>query len=134
MKLTVLGSACAVPNARRASAGVWLATASGAIRLDCSAAAVHRMAQENLDWAALDAIWISHFHLDHRGGLAPFLFATRHAPQTKDRTKPLRIFGGAGLRKLLENFDQAGSYKLFEQPFPLEVIEVEPRQKWEIVP
>jgi ribonuclease BN (tRNA processing enzyme) len=134
MKLTVLGSGCAVPHPLRASAGFWLATDGGTILLDCSAAAVHRMAQENFDWAALDAIWISHFHLDHCGGLAPFLFATRHAPQTKDRTKPLRIFGGKGMRKLLEDFDKAGGYKLFDQPFPLEVIEVEPLQKWEILP
>ena len=32
--------------------------------LDFSASAIHRIAQENLDWANLDAIWISHFHLD----------------------------------------------------------------------
>ena len=102
--------------------------------LDFNAAAVHRIAQEKLDWANLDAIWISHFHLDHVGGLAPFLFGTKYAPETQDRKKPLRIFGGKGIRKLLEKFDEAGDYGLFEQPFPLEIVEVEPLDNFEILP
>ena len=132
MKLTVLGSGCAVPHPRRASSGFWLEAGGSNVLLDCSAAAVHRMAQEKLDWANLDAIWISHFHLDHCGGLAPFLFGTRHAPQTQSRTKPLKIFGANGVKKLLETFDAANNYKLFQQPFPVEVIEVRPEEKFEI--
>ena len=101
--------------------------------LDCSASAVHRMAEENLDWTNLDAIWISHFHLDHIGGLAPFLFGTRNAPQMRERTKPLRIFGAKGLEKLIKSFDEANNYKLFKQPFPLEIKEVEPLEEFEIL-
>jgi ribonuclease BN (tRNA processing enzyme) len=134
MKLTVLGSGTAVPHARRSSSGYWLETASGSLLLDCSASAIHRMAQENLDWANLDAIWISHFHLDHVGGLAPFLAGTRNASETQNRKKPLRIFGAKGLKKLLESFDKANNYKLFAQPFPLEIIESEPLEKFEILP
>lgn len=134
MKLIVLGSGTAVPHAQRSSSGFWLETESGSILLDCSASAVHRMAQENLDWANLDAIWISHFHLDHVGGIAPFLFGTRNAPETQNRTKPLRIFGTKGLRKLIENFDKANEYKLFKQPFPLEIVEIETVEKFEILP
>lgn len=92
------------------------------------------MAQEELDWAGLDAIWVSHFHLDHVGGLAPFLFGTKWAPQTQARRKPLRVFGPRGVRKLLRAFDAANDYKLFEQPFPLEVREVAPRERLEILP
>src|SRR5215207_2851629 len=92
MKFTVLGSGSAVPHAERSSSAYWLETDSGTLLLDCSASAIHRMAQENLDWANLDAIWISHFHLDHVGGLAPFLFGTKYAPQTQERMKPLKIF------------------------------------------
>lgn len=92
------------------------------------------MAREKLDWANLDTIWISHFHLDHVGGLAPFLFGTKNAPETKERKKPLRIFGAKGLKKLLESFDRANDYKLFAQRFPVEIIEVEPLEKFEILP
>lgn len=134
MELIVLGSGTSVPHAERASSAHWLETTSGSLLLDASAAAVHRMAEEHLDWANLDAIWISHFHLDHIGGLAPFLFGTKWAPQTGSRRKPLMIYGGYGLKKLLRAFDEANDYKLLEQSFPVEVREVAPRSKFEMLP
>src|SRR5438128_2557660 len=123
MKFVVLGSGSAVPHPARGSSAYWLETESGAILLDCAASALSRMAQEGLAWANLDAIWISHFHLDHVGGLAPFLFGTRNAPEMRARVKPLKIFGARGLEKLVRSFDEANNYKLFQQPFPLEIIE-----------
>ena len=134
MKLIVLGSGTSVPHPTRSSAAFWLETAGGILLLDCSASSIHRMAQENLDWANLDAIWISHFHLDHCGGLAPFLFGTKHAPNTQSRIKPLRIFGPTGLKKLIDAFDSANAYGLLEQPYPLYVSEIENLEKFEIVP
>jgi ribonuclease BN (tRNA processing enzyme) len=100
--------------------------------LDMSGPAVHRMAEEGCEWWNLDAVWVSHFHLDHVGGVAPFLFGTKYAPQTQGRTKPLTIYGPRGTRKLLQRFDEAGDYKLFQQPFPLEVREVSPRAEFEM--
>ena len=134
MELIVLGSGTSEPHPHRSSSSYWLETNAGAVLLDCSASSLHRMAQEHLDWANIDAIWISHFHLDHCGGLAPFLFATRRAKATQTRKKPLRILGPAGLRGLIETFDSASNYRLFEQPFPVEIIEIEPLQQFEILP
>ena len=130
MKFIVLGSGTSVPHADRSSSGFWLETESGSLLLDCAASAVHRMAQERLDWANLDAIWISHFHLDHIGGLPAFLFGTKYAPETQQRRKPLKIFGAQGLRKLIEAFDKANEYNLLKQPFPVEIVEVEPLEKF----
>jgi ribonuclease Z len=106
MNLVVLGSGTSVPHPQRASTTHWLETRSGSLLLDASAAAVHRMAAENLDWVNLDAIWISHFHLDHVGGL----------------------------NKLFRAFDEAQNYKLLKQPFPIEIKEVAPRATFEILP
>ena len=134
MNLIVLGSGTSVPHPQRASTSHWLETTGGSLLLDCSAAAIHRMAQENLDWVNLDAIWISHFHLDHVGGLAPLLFGTKHAPQTQSRRKALTIFGGRGLKKLFRAFDEANDYNLLKQPFPVEIREVAPRSVFDILP
>lgn len=133
MELVVLGSGTAVPHPRRASSGFWLETSRGSILLDCSASAVHRMAEEGLDWPSLDAIWISHFHLDHCGGLAPFLFATRVAPAMQTREKPLRIFGPGGLKSLVDLLNKLGQSKLLDQPFPVEIVEVEPLETFQII-
>ena len=134
MELTVLGSGTSVPHPKRSSAGFWLQTDGGSILLDCSASSIHRMAQEGLDWPNLDSIWISHFHLDHIGGLAPFLFGIKHAPVTQSRKSPLRIFGAPGLRKLMKTFSDANSYGLLEQKFPIEIVEIAALEKFAILP
>ena len=134
MRLTVLGSGTSVPHPRRSASAHWVETEGGTLLLDCSGPAVHRMAEEGLDWAGLDAVWVSHFHLDHVGGLAPFLFGTKHAPQTVGRRKPFTVFGPRGTERLLRRFDEAGGYGLFEQPFPFEVREVAPRAEFELLP
>ncbi len=134
MRLTVLGSGTSVPHPRRSASAYWVEAEGGTLLLDCSGPAVHRMAEEGCDWAALDAVWVSHFHLDHVGGLAPFLFGTRYAPQTIGRRKPFTVFGPRGTERLLRRFDEAGGYGLFEQPFPFEVREVAPRTEFELLP
>jgi ribonuclease BN (tRNA processing enzyme) len=124
MKLVVLGSGTSVPHAQRTSSAFWLETGGGSLLLDISPDAPHRMAAEHLDWPNLDAIWVSHFHLDHAGGLAPFLFGTKWAPQTQSRTKPLRIFGPAGVGGWLAAIDNANNYRLLQQAFPITIVEV----------
>src|SRR6266851_1436723 len=101
MKLVVLGSGTSVPHPQRAAAAFWLETANGLVLLDCG-----------VDWANLDAIWISHLHLDHCGGLASFLFGLKWAPQTVGRQKPLRIFGCWGIGNLLRAIDESNNYGL----------------------
>lgn len=134
MKLTVLGSGTSVPHPDRASSAHWLQTSNGSLLLDISADATHRMAQERLDWPNLDAIWVSHFHLDHFGGLPTFLFGTKWAPQTQSRTKPLRIFGPEGLKRITRTISDSNNYSLLEQPFPIEIVEVAPSTEFEILP
>jgi len=124
MKLVVLGSGTSVPHPQRAAAAFWLETANGLVLLDCGADSAHRMAEESVDWPSLDAIWISHLHLDHCGGLASFLFGLKWAPQTEGRQKPLRIFGCRGIGSLLKAIDESNDYGLLAQPFPIELHEV----------
>ena len=134
MKLTILGSGTSVPHSRRAAPAHWLETSHGTIALDFGSDTPHRMAQENLDWPNLDAIWVSHFHLDHIGGLTPFLFGLKWAPQTLTRTKPLRIFGPKGLSQIINTVNESNNYRLFEQRFAIEIVEVLPESGFEILP
>jgi len=134
MKLTVLGSGTSVPHASRSAPAFWLDTLAGSLLLDIGPDTTHRMAEERLDWPNLDAIWVSHFHLDHFGGLAPFLSSMKWAPQTRTRTKTLRIAGPGGLRNLLDSINDANNYRLFAQPFKIEVFEIKPAAPFELLP
>lgn len=134
MRLVVLGSGSTVPNQRRTSSAYWLETTGGNLLLDCSATAGSRMAACGVDWPNLDAIWISHFHMDHCGGLGPLLAGFKHALEMKSRTKPLRIFGPAGLSDLVNRFSDVNDYRLLKQPFPVAVAEIEELESFEILP
>lgn len=134
MKLTVLGSGTSVPHPDRSSPAFWLQTDHGTVLLDIGPDALHRMAEEKLDWPTLDAIWVSHFHLDHFGGLPPLLFSMKAAPHTKERSKPLHIFGPKGLQGLLQTINDANTYRLFALSFPVEIHEVNPCDEFKILP
>jgi ribonuclease BN (tRNA processing enzyme) len=71
--------------------------------------------------------------MDHVGGLGPLLAGTKHASEMKKRKKPLRIFGPDGTRDLLDRFSEVNRYGLLEQPFPVDVIEIEALEKFELV-
>ena len=102
--------------------------------LDFGPDSAHRMAQEKLDWPNLDVIWISHFHLDHFGGLVPFLFSLKWSPQTQGRTKSLRIFGPRGLNRIIDAINDANNYRLFKQTFNVVVTEIAPNEHFEMLP
>lgn len=134
MKLIVLGSGASMPSQTRSSSAYWLESGAARILLDCSSTAIQRCLAEGLDPSKLDAIWISHFHLDHCAGLFSFLAGTRHWSRMSERKKPLRIFGPKGLRRLIDTVSESQNYKLLDQPFSLEIIEVDSLEKFEIGP
>jgi ribonuclease BN (tRNA processing enzyme) len=134
VQLTVLGSGTTVPHPERSSSGYWLQTAAGSILLDCAPSVPHRGAQEGFDWSDLDAIWISHFHLDHCGGLAPLLQGLRHHPKAKGRSKPLMIWGPPGLERLIRASMAVNNYKLLDHTFSVEIREVERLKPTEFLP
>jgi ribonuclease BN (tRNA processing enzyme) len=58
----------------------------------------------------------------------------RSVRHTQNRTKPLRIFGPQGLRRLIEAINNSYSYRLFDQPFAVEIVEVAAGADFEILP
>jgi ribonuclease BN (tRNA processing enzyme) len=72
MKLTVVGCSPAWPNPGGVQSG-YLVEASGSLLLDCGAGVLARL-REPGGWPQVDAIAISHLHLDHFGDLVPWVF------------------------------------------------------------
>src|SRR6478736_5962769 len=69
MKLTVVGCSPAWPNPGGAQSG-YLVEDPGRLLLDCGPGVLARL-RETEGWPLVDAIVITHFHLDHWGDVVP---------------------------------------------------------------
>ena len=78
VRLTVVGSSPAWPNPGGAQSG-YLVEGPGRLLLDCGPGVLARLRQAT-SWPDVDAIAISHFHLDHWGDLVPWTWGATHGP------------------------------------------------------
>jgi ribonuclease BN (tRNA processing enzyme) len=74
MRLQVVGCSPAWPNPGGAQSG-YLVEGTGRLLLDCGPGVLARMREQD-DWPKVDAIAITHFHLDHWGDLVPWVWGT----------------------------------------------------------
>ncbi len=72
MKLTVVGCSPAWPNPGGAQSG-YLVEGAGRLLLDCGPGVLARL-REREGWPRVDAVVLTHFHLDHWGDLVPWIF------------------------------------------------------------
>ena len=79
MQLTVIGCSPAWPNAGGAQSG-YLVEGEGRLLLDCGPGVLARMRAHDGGWPQVDAVAITHFHLDHWGDLVPWIFGASFGP------------------------------------------------------
>ena len=80
MKLTVVGCSPAWPNPGRAHSGYLLEHDDGGrLLVDCGPGVLSRLREAEW-WPAVDAIAITHTHIDHCGDLAAWLWGQLHVP------------------------------------------------------
>ncbi|MGH2971115.1 MAG: MBL fold metallo-hydrolase [Gaiellaceae bacterium] len=79
MKVIVIGCSPAWPNAGGAQSG-YLVEGGGRLLLDCGPGVLARLRNGNGGWPNVDAIAITHFHLDHWGDLVPWAFGAAFGP------------------------------------------------------
>jgi ribonuclease BN (tRNA processing enzyme) len=77
MKLTVVGCSPAWPNPGGAQSGYLIEGGPGRLLLDCGPGVLARLRSNGENgWPRVDAIAITHFHLDHWGDLVPWVWGT----------------------------------------------------------
>ena len=79
MRLTVIGCSPAWPNAGGAQSG-YLVEGEGRLLLDCGPGVLARLRARDGGWPGVDAVAITHFHLDHWGDLVPWIFGGAYGP------------------------------------------------------
>ena len=80
MHLNVIGSSPAWPNPGGAHSGYLLEAGGKRLLLDCGPGVLSRLRQAE-GWPRIDAIAITHFHLDHWGDLVPWVWGSSYRSQ-----------------------------------------------------
>ena len=100
MDLCILGSGVAIPQAHRGPTGIWATTGKTSLLIDCGAGTSQRFVGAGGDLCTLDAVFLSHAHLDHMGDLPSLLFAL--ALPEVGRSADLRIVGSPRLKPIID--------------------------------
>jgi ribonuclease BN (tRNA processing enzyme) len=127
VKLTVVGCSPAWPNPGGAQSGYLVESAAGKrLLLDCGPGVLPRLRLRG-EWPDVDAIAITHFHLDHWGDLVPWAWGNIFGPGT-GRERPELLMPAGGGQRLAEISAQIGGLPgMFEKAFRLrEYTEGEP--------
>jgi ribonuclease BN (tRNA processing enzyme) len=117
MKLEVVGCSPAWPNPGSAQSGYVVDGGSGRLLLDCGPGVLARLRQLDGGWPTVDAIAITHFHLDHWGDLAPWSWGSMFI--ARDLPKPELWVQSTGIAQLTDFGEWMGTPWMFERAFDL---------------
>jgi len=99
LAVTILGAGTAVPTAGRFPSGVLVVGGGTRTLVDCGPGVLRRLPAAGVGLEQIDAVLLTHRHLDHNADLAALLFALQNPRY--DGRKPLRVRGGAWLPEFL---------------------------------
>jgi len=131
MRLTVLGGSAAGPNTGAGCAGFLVSEGDTAIVIDMGPGTLLEL-RKHVDFRTLDAIVISHYHLDHILDLGAFRYLAMYDPDPLNGTIPLHIPPGSGWRfaKWTAAFGDEDDERFLEDVF--EIGEYDPDQRLDI--
>jgi ribonuclease BN (tRNA processing enzyme) len=112
VRVLVVGSSPAWPNPGSAHAGYLV---DERLLLDCGPGVLARL-RERWTWPPIEAIVITHFHLDHWGDLVPWVWGTRFGPGAAAGQVDLWL-PPDGRAQLAALGDRFGTADMFEQAF-----------------
>ena len=122
--ITVLGSGTCVPSLKRSSCSVLIQINQKKMLFDIGPGTTHRLLQTGLKIFDVSHIFLSHFHPDHTGELASFLFSFKYADSGHPKN-PLTLIGGTGLSTFYEDLRNAFRHWIDLVPGQLDLIEMD---------
>jgi len=124
VRLTVIGSSPAWPNPGGAQSG-YMVEGPGRLLLDCGPGVLARLREQD-GWPKVDAIAITHFHLDHWGDLVPWVWGRMYG-LGKDLPVPELWVQSGGQAELQDFGERLGMRDMFDNTFRIhEYVDDEP--------
>jgi ribonuclease Z len=120
LSLFFAGTAGSVPTARRGLPAILLRAGGDRILFDCGEGTQQQLLR-SVGLPELDAIFITHFHLDHWLGLVGMLKSF----DLRARERPLHVYGPPGLRALFTALRPI----MGRTAYPLTLVELEPHEE-----
>ena len=121
MKLRIVGCSPAWPNPGGAQSGYLVESGDARLLLDCGPGVLARL-REWENWPRVDAIAITHWHLDHWGDLVPWVWGAMFGPAREFEPPELWVPPG-GRQRLAEMGARLGQPEMFEQAFEMHEFE-----------
>ena len=100
IQMQILGSGTCVPSLERGSCSALVRGGGALILIDVGPGTMGRLLAAGVGIDEIDVICLTHFHPDHCGELAAFIFSSKYP--VWERTKPLTLVGGAGVTEFWE--------------------------------
>jgi ribonuclease BN (tRNA processing enzyme) len=119
MRVTFLGTGSAMPTGDRFQTGILLESTDGCLLVDCGSGVLHGLRRTDVGYDGIDAVLLTHHHLDHVSDLLPLLKARWLAGATE-----LTVAGPEGTEALVT--DLLGVHDYLQGRMDLDVREVGP--------
>lgn len=85
--MTILGSGTCVPSLKRSSCSVLVGTDRAKFLFDMGSGTMRRLLEAGVRIGEITHLFFSHFHPDHTGELASFLFASKYPPERRRHSR-----------------------------------------------
>jgi ribonuclease BN (tRNA processing enzyme) len=119
VKLIVVGSSPAWPEPGGAQSGYLIEVPEGKVLLDCGPGVLARLRERNGGWPDVDAVVVTHWHLDHWGDLVPWVWGAINGPGQTAGKVALWLPPG-GKERLKEFGAQLGWEDMWDAAFTLD--------------
>ena len=126
-QITILGSGTCVPSLTRNPCSFLMNTGGENLLFDCGPGTMRRLLEVDVSIFDISYLFLSHFHPDHSGELASFLFALKY-PAPSCQKHPLTIVAGQGFRSFFERLKTVYGDWIVLPPEMLTVVELDTQQ------
>ena len=123
MRVTLLGSGTSLPDPTRVQSGILVEVGNQTILFDVGSGTLHRLTQTLVDVTSIDAVFITHFHIDHCSDFIPLC----QTLWLSGYQKTLKLFGPPAMREWARGVLEV-AFPYLRGKIRIELMELEERE------